>query len=96
MPQATVAATAAAAAAVPVVGTPIPPLIHAVAGSLGGALALLLFYPLERARIEMQKNMSHQSSHAHSVMPSGNNNPSLGRRGGGGGGSPSSPPVAPP
>jgi solute carrier family 25 (peroxisomal adenine nucleotide transporter), member 17 len=32
----------------------IPPLTHAIGGSLGSSLALLLFYPLERARIEMQ------------------------------------------
>jgi solute carrier family 25 (peroxisomal adenine nucleotide transporter), member 17 len=30
------------------------PLVHAVGGSIGSALALLLFYPLERARIELQ------------------------------------------
>lgn len=42
--------TAAAAAAV----TPIPPIIHAIGGSVGSTLSLLLLYPLERARIEMQ------------------------------------------
>jgi hypothetical protein len=31
-----------------------PPIVHALGGSIGSALALLLFYPLERARIEMQ------------------------------------------
>jgi solute carrier family 25 (peroxisomal adenine nucleotide transporter), member 17 len=31
-----------------------PPMAHAVGGSLGSALALLLLYPLERARVEMQ------------------------------------------
>lgn len=31
-----------------------PPMAHAVGGSLGSALALLLFYPLERARVELQ------------------------------------------
>lgn len=31
-----------------------PPSIHAVGGSLGSALALLMLYPLERARVEMQ------------------------------------------
>ena len=31
-----------------------PPVVHALGGSIGSALALLLFYPLERARIEMQ------------------------------------------
>ena len=72
MPQAAAAAAAAAASmpATPAAAaaTPImiiPPLIHAVAGSLGGALALLLFYPLERARIEMQKQMSASSSSHH-------------------------------
>lgn len=32
----------------------VPPIGHAVGGALGSALALLLFYPLERSRIEMQ------------------------------------------
>lgn len=32
----------------------VPPIVHALGGSIGSALALLLFYPLERARIEMQ------------------------------------------
>jgi adenine nucleotide transporter 17 len=31
-----------------------PPIAHAIGGSLGSALAVLLFYPLERARIELQ------------------------------------------
>lgn len=31
-----------------------PPFLHAVGGSLGSAIALLLFYPLERARVELQ------------------------------------------
>jgi solute carrier family 25 (peroxisomal adenine nucleotide transporter), member 17 len=30
------------------------PMVHAIGGSIGSALALLLFYPLERARIELQ------------------------------------------
>ena len=34
-----------------------PPLIHAVSGALGGAIALILLYPLERIRIEMQKQL---------------------------------------
>lgn len=34
----------------------IAPVAHAIGGSLGGALALLLLYPLERARIEMQSS----------------------------------------
>eukprot|EP00977_Amphora_coffeiformis_P023481 scaffold13461_cov166-Amphora_coffeaeformis.AAC.3 len=32
----------------------LPPFVHAVGGSVGSALALLLLYPLERARIEVQ------------------------------------------
>lgn len=32
----------------------LPPVVHAVGGSVGSALALLLLYPLERARIEVQ------------------------------------------
>ncbi|VEU43256.1 unnamed protein product [Pseudo-nitzschia multistriata] len=31
-----------------------PPIVHALGGSIGSALALLLLYPLERARIELQ------------------------------------------
>lgn len=34
------------------------PIVHAIGGSLGSALALLLFYPLERARIELQSQAS--------------------------------------
>jgi adenine nucleotide transporter 17 len=34
--------------------TSAPPIVHAIGGSLGSALALVLFYPLERARIELQ------------------------------------------
>ena len=63
---------------VAVVPQPIPPLIHAVAGALGGAFALLLFYPLERARIEMQKNMS---SHTSNKLPSIVRKSHLGRGG---------------
>jgi len=37
-----------------VASSAVPPIGHAVGGALGSALALLLFYPLERARIEMQ------------------------------------------
>lgn len=33
-----------------------PPIAHAIGGSLGSALALLLLYPLERARVELQTN----------------------------------------
>lgn len=35
-----------------------PPVAHAIGGSLGSALALLLFYPLERARIQLQSEAS--------------------------------------
>lgn len=38
--------------------TSAPPIAHAIGGSLGSALALLLFYPLERARIELQSQAS--------------------------------------
>ena len=38
-----------------------PPLIHAVSGAMGGAIALILLYPLERIRIEMQKELKIQS-----------------------------------
>ena len=31
-----------------------PPIVHALGEAIGSALALLLFYPLERARIEIQ------------------------------------------
>jgi len=68
----------AASPSVAVVPQPIPPLIHAVAGALGGAFALLLFYPLERARIEMQKNMS---SHTSNKLPSIVRQSHLGRGG---------------
>ena len=47
-------ATTTATAAVTLVAPPPPPIVHAIAGSIGSALALLLFYPLERARIELQ------------------------------------------
>ena len=50
-----------------------PPLAHAVGGSLGSALALLLLYPLERARVELQttqgsgnNNSSSNNNHASS------------------------------
>lgn len=38
------------------------PIVHAIGGSLGSAFALLLFYPLERARIELQSQASQQVS----------------------------------
>ncbi len=47
----------------------IPPIVHALGGSIGSALALLLFYPLERARIEIQSKAaaSHESSMVESL-----------------------------
>jgi adenine nucleotide transporter 17 len=36
----------------------IPPIIHGIGGSIGGAVALYLFYPLERGRIEMQQRIA--------------------------------------
>jgi len=33
---------------------PLPPIIHAIGGSIGSALAILTFYPLERIRVEIQ------------------------------------------
>lgn len=81
MAHATAAAAAApavisaAAAAATAASSPqlIPPVFHAIAGALGGSLALLLLYPLERARIEMQKNLAKQSSSSsgspHSLQP---------------------------
>lgn len=41
--------------------TSIPPILHAIGGSLGSAFALWLLYPLERARIELQRSSA--SSH---------------------------------
>jgi adenine nucleotide transporter 17 len=39
-----------------------PPLAHAISGSLGSALALLLLYPLERVRTELQSNAASSPS----------------------------------
>ena len=48
-----------------------PPLAHAVGGSLGSALALLLLYPLERARVELQTTQgSGDSSNSNNRAPS--------------------------
>lgn len=48
-----------------------PPLAHAIGGSLGSALALMLLYPLERAKIEMQAQASQRRSSRHrSHLPS--------------------------
>jgi solute carrier family 25 (peroxisomal adenine nucleotide transporter), member 17 len=38
------------------ISSSVPPLGHAIGGSIGSALALLLLYPLERARTELQAN----------------------------------------
>jgi adenine nucleotide transporter 17 len=38
------------------------PIVHAMGGSIGSALALLLFYPLERARIELQSRVATQQA----------------------------------
>jgi hypothetical protein len=38
-----------------------PPIVHAIGGALGTALAVLLFYPLERARIELQAQAQRRS-----------------------------------
>jgi adenine nucleotide transporter 17 len=43
-----------APAATPLSPQAMPAIFHAIGGSMGSALGLLLFYPLERARIEMQ------------------------------------------
>ena len=40
----------------------IPPLAHAVGGSVGSALALLLLYPLERGALSGRDMMDHRSS----------------------------------
>ena len=38
-----------------------PPIVHAIGGALGTALAVMLFYPLERARIELQAQAQRRS-----------------------------------
>lgn len=40
-----------------------PPIAHAISGSIGSALAIFLFYPLERARIELQSLSAKQKIH---------------------------------
>lgn len=32
----------------------LPPVVHAIGGSIGSALSILIFYPLERVRVELQ------------------------------------------
>jgi adenine nucleotide transporter 17 len=55
------------------------PFVHAIGGSLGSALALLLFYPLERARIELQSQASRQShQHPHPLQDHANEKRLLG------------------
>lgn len=46
-------------AAAATVSAQAPPVAHAIGGSLGSAIALFMFYPLERARIELQSEASH-------------------------------------
>ena len=38
----------------PQVPLTIPPIAHAVGGSIGSTISMLLLYPLERVRIELQ------------------------------------------
>ena len=51
-------------------GPPTPPVAHAIGGALGSSLALLLLYPLERARTEIQasvqKEQQEQQQQPHS------------------------------
>jgi adenine nucleotide transporter 17 len=54
----------------------VHPLAHAVGGSLGSALALLLLYPLERARIELQSSAAGQPHRPrHTLPPSSSRQP---------------------
>ena len=46
-----------------------PPMAHAVGGSLGSALALLLLYPLERARVELQTTQTNSNARTASSSP---------------------------
>lgn len=41
--------------------TAIPPIAHAISGSIGSTISTLLLYPLERSRIEMQMQASLQN-----------------------------------
>ena len=43
-----------------------PPIAHAIGGAVGSALAVLVFYPLERARIELQSQARSESLSASS------------------------------
>lgn len=49
---------------------PPSPLAHAISGSLGSALALLVFYPLERVRTELQSSATPLSTSATALTPS--------------------------
>jgi len=44
----------------------LPPIVHAVGGSIGSILSLLALYPLERVRIEMQARVSNNANNVHS------------------------------
>lgn len=44
----------------------LPPIVHAIGGSVGSALAILLLYPLERVRVELQSNASNNSNSTNS------------------------------
>ncbi|KAL7544410.1 hypothetical protein ACHAWF_007795, partial [Thalassiosira exigua] len=39
----------------------LPPVVHAIGGSIGGALAILLLYPLERVRVELQSRETREA-----------------------------------
>lgn len=52
--------TSSAAQSLTITTTLPPPFVHAVGGALGGAIALILLYPLERIRIEMQRQLKVQ------------------------------------
>ena len=49
--------TTASMAATSSVQPPLPPVAHAIGGSVGSTLSMLLLYPLERVRIEMQAHV---------------------------------------
>ena len=57
-----------------VASSAIPPIGHAIGGSIGSALALLLFYPLERARIEMQADAGAANGNKVSIATAANDN----------------------
>lgn len=51
----------------------VPPVVHAIGGSIGSALALLILYPLERARIEIQSEATIQITKTSSNSNNNNN-----------------------